>query len=135
MNEKVSLEKNASGQAPAANQPGAKQPAAKQLPADALIIVPMRNTVLFPGVISPITVGRPAPAVSRRQDTSRCPLLPPGCVRRGSWASGRPCLDLRIGEPPAGYPACYPRSPITQIASGICVISATCVICGCRSIA
>ncbi len=30
----------------------------KPLPEDALIIIPMRNTVLFPGVISPITVGR-----------------------------------------------------------------------------
>jgi len=30
----------------------------KPLPEDTLIIIPMRNTVLFPGVISPITVGR-----------------------------------------------------------------------------
>src|SRR5262249_39851792 len=30
----------------------------KPLPADALILIPMRNTVLFPGVITPITVGR-----------------------------------------------------------------------------
>ena len=28
------------------------------LPADALIIVPVRNTVLFPGIVLPITVGR-----------------------------------------------------------------------------
>ena len=28
------------------------------LPADALIIVPVRNTVLFPGLVLPITVGR-----------------------------------------------------------------------------
>ena len=32
--------------------------ATKPRPEDALIIIPMRNTVLFPGVISPITVGR-----------------------------------------------------------------------------
>ena len=38
----------------------AKQPALKPLPEDALIVIPMRNTVLFPGVISPITVGRVA---------------------------------------------------------------------------
>jgi ATP-dependent Lon protease len=31
-----------------------------ELPADALIILPVRETVLFPGVILPITVGRPA---------------------------------------------------------------------------
>jgi ATP-dependent Lon protease len=32
----------------------------KSLPADALILVPLREAVLFPGVISPISVGRPA---------------------------------------------------------------------------
>ena len=32
--------------------------ARKPLPDDAMILIPMRNTVLFPGVISPITVGR-----------------------------------------------------------------------------
>jgi len=32
----------------------------KALPEDALIIIPLRNTVLFPGVISPVTVGRVA---------------------------------------------------------------------------
>jgi ATP-dependent Lon protease len=30
----------------------------KPVPEDAMILIPMRNTVLFPGVISPITVGR-----------------------------------------------------------------------------
>src|SRR5271170_5976290 len=29
------------------------------LPQDALIIVPVRNTVLFPGLVLPITLGRP----------------------------------------------------------------------------
>ena len=29
------------------------------VPADALIIVPVRNIVLFPGVVIPITIGRP----------------------------------------------------------------------------
>src|SRR5580658_6509375 len=29
------------------------------LPADALIIVPVRNTVLFPGLVLPVTLGRP----------------------------------------------------------------------------
>ena len=43
---------------PAANAAAPKQPAIKPLPEDALIIIPMRNTVLFPGVITPITVGR-----------------------------------------------------------------------------
>jgi ATP-dependent Lon protease len=43
---------------PAVNAAPPKQPAIKPLPEDALIIIPMRNTVLFPGVIAPITVGR-----------------------------------------------------------------------------
>lgn len=32
--------------------------AEKPLPEDALIIIPMRNAVLFPGIMSPVTVGR-----------------------------------------------------------------------------
>ena len=43
---------------------------AKPLPADALILIPMRNTVLFPGVISPITVGRPT-SVAAAQEAVR----------------------------------------------------------------
>ena len=34
------------------------EPAARTLPEDALIIVPVRNLVLFPGVVLPLTVGR-----------------------------------------------------------------------------
>ena len=34
-------------------------PALPVLPSDALIIVPVRNTVLFPGQVLPITLGRP----------------------------------------------------------------------------
>src|SRR6185503_3359325 len=63
MNEKVYLEK---ASAPAA--PPAKT--AKPLPDDALILIPMRNTVLFPGVISPITVGRVA-SVAAAQEAVR----------------------------------------------------------------
>ncbi|HKU46407.1 MAG TPA: endopeptidase La [Burkholderiales bacterium] len=36
----------------------ARPSAIKPIPDDALILIPMRNTVLFPGVISPVTVGR-----------------------------------------------------------------------------
>ncbi len=42
----------------------------KPLPEDALILIPMRNTVLFPGVISPITVGRPS-SVAAAQEAVR----------------------------------------------------------------
>lgn len=53
--------------ADAAQEPGAEQAAgeagkareARPIPEDALIILPVRNLVLFPGVILPITIGRP----------------------------------------------------------------------------
>jgi ATP-dependent Lon protease len=47
--------------------PAAGKTALRPLPEDALIIIPMRNTVLFPGVISPITVGR-ASSVAAAQE-------------------------------------------------------------------
>jgi ATP-dependent Lon protease len=50
--------------------PGAKAGASRPLPDDALIVVPMRNTVLFPGVISPITVGRKS-SVAAAQEAVR----------------------------------------------------------------
>jgi ATP-dependent Lon protease len=68
MNTKVlSNEKNAAAAA-AAEKP--KAGAVKPLPDDALIVIPMRNTVLFPGVISPITVGR-ATSVAAAQEAVR----------------------------------------------------------------
>src|SRR3954470_16236417 len=42
----------------------------KPLPDNAMILIPMRNTVLFPGVISPITVGR-ANSVAAAQEAVR----------------------------------------------------------------
>src|SRR5687768_6491632 len=42
----------------------------KPLPSDAMILIPMRNTVLFPGVISPVTVGRVA-SVAAAQEAVR----------------------------------------------------------------
>jgi ATP-dependent Lon protease len=39
----------------------------KALPEDAMIVIPMRNTVLFPGVISPITVGRPGSVAAAQE--------------------------------------------------------------------
>ncbi|HWS13287.1 MAG TPA: endopeptidase La [Rhodocyclaceae bacterium] len=47
--------------------PGQGGGAARPLPADALILVPLRNAVLFPGVLSPITVGR-ASSVAAAQE-------------------------------------------------------------------
>src|SRR5579871_3638794 len=37
------------------------------VPADALIIVPVRNTVLFPGLVPPITLGRPRSIAAAQQ--------------------------------------------------------------------
>jgi ATP-dependent Lon protease len=48
----------------------ARPAAAKPIPEDALILIPMRNTVLFPGVISPVTIGRPA-SVAAAQEAVR----------------------------------------------------------------
>jgi ATP-dependent Lon protease len=42
----------------------------KPLPADAMIIVPLRNAVLFPGVMSPISMGR-ATSVAAAQEAAR----------------------------------------------------------------
>jgi ATP-dependent Lon protease len=42
----------------------------KALPEDALILIPMRNAVLFPGVLSPITIGR-ATSVAAAQEAAR----------------------------------------------------------------
>ena len=52
-------EQASSGTAPAA--------AAVRLPDDALIIVPVRNIVLFPGVVAPITISRPKSVAAAQQ--------------------------------------------------------------------
>ncbi len=54
-------------QAKVSAQSGATPPA---LPADALIIVPVRNTVLFPGQVLPIALGRPK-SISAAQQAVR----------------------------------------------------------------
>jgi ATP-dependent Lon protease len=37
------------------------------IPGDALIIVPVRNMVLFPGVVAPVTIGRPKSIAAAQQ--------------------------------------------------------------------
>ena len=56
--------------APVEAAPAAPKQPMKPLPEEALIIIPMRNTVLFPGVVSPITVGRAA-SVAAAQEAVR----------------------------------------------------------------
>jgi ATP-dependent Lon protease len=68
MNTKVLAQDNPPAAAAAAER--TRGGALKPLPEDALILIPMRNTVLFPGVISPITVGRPG-SVAAAQEAVR----------------------------------------------------------------
>ena len=58
-------EKNNSSQPVGGAQPA--PPALPALPPDALIIVPVRNTVLFPGLVLPITLGRPKSVTAAQQ--------------------------------------------------------------------
>jgi ATP-dependent Lon protease len=68
MQELLSPDESArSAQAGAASR-GARS--SKPLPEDAMIIVPLRNAVLFPGVMSPITMGRAA-SVAAAQEAAR----------------------------------------------------------------
>jgi ATP-dependent Lon protease len=49
------------------NQAGSGAATLPTLPPDALIIVPVRNTVLFPGLVLPITLGRPKSIAAAQQ--------------------------------------------------------------------
>ena len=69
MTNKLLAQDNPPASAAPAEKPRAGAPM-KPLPEDALILIPMRNTVLFPGVISPITVGRPG-SVAAAQEAVR----------------------------------------------------------------
>ena len=53
-------------------QPVASSPdQSVSIPGDALIIVAVRNTVLFPGMIAPITLGRPIAIAAAQQGTGQ----------------------------------------------------------------
>jgi len=59
------------GNAPAAVAPKAPDPAVlKPLPEDAIALVPLRNMVMFPGVIAPVTIGRRR-SVAAAQEAAR----------------------------------------------------------------
>ena len=51
----------------AANPAAAPQPAATPLPADAMIVVPVRDLVLFPEMVFPVSVGRPSSVAAIQQ--------------------------------------------------------------------
>ena len=63
----LSGEQGAPAGAPAS---GRANGAAKPLPEDAIALIPMRNTVLFPGVIAPVTIGREK-SVAAAQDAAK----------------------------------------------------------------
>ena len=52
------MESNAAAAKPATLQAAASPGATLALPEDAMVIVPVRNLVLFPGMILPVTIGR-----------------------------------------------------------------------------
>ncbi len=59
------------GNMPAAVAPKVLEPGAlKPLPEDAIALVPMRNMVMFPGVIAPVTIGRQR-SVAAAQESAR----------------------------------------------------------------
>jgi ATP-dependent Lon protease len=55
----------------AANNPGTvPDQSHPSIPADATIILPVRNTLLFPGMVLPLTIGRPA-SIAAAQEAVR----------------------------------------------------------------
>ena len=54
-------------QEPATSSPATAHTDNVPIPNDALIIVPVRDTVLFPGVVAPITIGRPKSIAAAQQ--------------------------------------------------------------------
>lgn len=55
---------------PKPENPGDIQPPEVTIPADAIIVMPMRNVVLFPGIVAPLGVGR-ATSVAAAQEAAR----------------------------------------------------------------
>ncbi|MGQ0509502.1 MAG: endopeptidase La [Betaproteobacteria bacterium] len=83
----------------AKDQPGrgATAVAVRPIPEDALILIPMRNAVLFPGVLTPIAIGRAA-SIAAAQEASRGNLKVGFLLQRDASANDVGAADLhRIG--------------------------------------
>ncbi len=71
--------------------------ALRPIPEDALVLVPLRNAVLFPGVISPVTIGR-ASSVAAVQEAARNQLKVGFLLQRDPAANAVGPNDLyRVG--------------------------------------
>ena len=69
----------------------------RPIPEDALILIPMRNAVLFPGVLTPIAIGRAA-SIAAAQEASRGKLKVGLLLQRDPSANDVGAADLhRIG--------------------------------------
>jgi ATP-dependent Lon protease len=83
--------------------------ALRPIPADALVLVPMRNAVLFPGVISPITIGR-ASSVAAVQEAARNQLKVGFLLQRDPQTNAAGPNDVyRVGT--AGQVVRYAGAP------------------------
>ncbi len=67
MAEEILAKDNAVQSGGAADAAGTSGSALPPLPSDALIVVPVRNTVLFPGLVLPITLNRPKSVAAAQQ--------------------------------------------------------------------
>jgi len=71
--------------------------APRPIPEDALILIPMRNAVLFPGVITPITIGR-ASSVAAANEAARSGLKVGFILQRDPQSNDIGAKDLyRVG--------------------------------------
>ena len=82
--------------------------ALRPIPEDALVLVPLRNAVLFPGVISPVTIGR-ASSVAAVQEAARNQLKVGFLLQRDPETNAVGPKDLyRVGT--AGHVVRYAGS-------------------------
>ncbi|HZD91319.1 MAG TPA: LON peptidase substrate-binding domain-containing protein, partial [Pseudolabrys sp.] len=62
-----SLEQGAASAGPESGKERGEHPNLPPLPDDAMIVVPVRNFVLFPGMVMPVTIGRPRSVAAAKQ--------------------------------------------------------------------
>ncbi len=74
---------------------------ATALPADALIILPVRNMVLFPGLIAPLTLGRPE-TIAGAQEAARLQRLVGILLQRSAEIEAPTASDLHTVGTAAG---------------------------------